>query len=452
MIVTSFAGNSVVLKAIETNLVVNGKNSKVFDIVQVDGTEGYSGTKGQDFDVLLKNDTHAPISIHWHGLILPNNQDGVAFVTQLPIPPGSAQHYYFPLVQSGTYWMHSHFKFHEQQLMSAPLIIQDPQDAYKNLKNITIMLEDFSFTNPEKIFANLKKSAMNMKMMNQSMKADLNDVKYDAYLANRHAINDPQIIKVIPGEKVRLRIINASSATNYWILTDRLQGTLIAVDGQDIIPIKDNKFPIAIAQRLDVLISIPYGQNTYPILAQVEGTKNQSGILLVTPAASLTKPSPLAQHAIEAINDAQEMRMHALHPFSNKPVTKVLNYSLEGNMQKYIWTMNNEIWSHVKPLTIKKGDRVEMVFINNSAMAHPMHFHGHTFQVIEIDGKILQNGPLRDTILVLPHSTKKIIFDANNPGIWPLHCHLLYHQQAGMMTTTNYQSYPEPYFYRDLLK
>jgi len=120
-------------------------------------------------------------------------------------------------------------------------------------------------------------------------------------------------------------------------------------------------------------------------------------------------------------------------------------------MKNYIWKINNEVWPRIKPLTITKGDRVEMVFRNDTNMAHPMHFHGHVFQVSEIDGKALANGPLRDTILVLPHSTKKIIFDANNPGIWMLHCHVLYHMKAGMMTTTNYVGYPEPKYYQALI-
>lgn len=439
--------NPITLKVIQTSLVVNNKPAPVFDIVQNDGTRGFTGTKGQEFNIVLKNTTSVPISIHWHGLILPNNQDGVAYVTQLPIPPGGSYHYHFPLLQAGTYWMHSHYRYYEQELMAAPLIIQDPTDPYSEYKNIIIMLQDFSFTNPEKILTNLKTNATQKMNRNMSMQHDLNDVTYDAFLANRRTITNPEIIKVTSGEKIRLRIINASAATNYWIRTGNLEGTLIAVDGQNIKPLKDNSFPLAIAQRADILVTIPKQKDSYPILAQVEGTKKQSGIVLVTAKTPIKIPTELAAENASALNDQQELQLHSLRPLSSKPITKVLHYSLTGNMQKYIWMINNEVWPHVKPLTIKKGDRVAMVFTNNSNMSHPMHFHGHIFQVTNIDNKPIIDGPLRDTILVLPHSSKTVVFDALNPGIWPMHCHVLYHQLAGMMTTINYQDYPLPSYY-----
>jgi len=443
----------VVLRTIQTTIEVDGKKANVYDIVQENGHEGYLGFYGKNFDVIMKNETNVPISIHWHGLILPNNQDGVAYVTQLPIPPGKSQHYHFPLVQHGTFWMHSHYKLYEQQLQAAPLIIADPNSPYADYKNIVVMLQDFSFTNPETIYENLKKAAKNSKPMKMdiAMKPDLNDVTYDAYLANRHTISDPKVFQVTPGEKVRLRIINASAATNYWIHTGELTGKLIAADGNHIKPIKGDNFQIAIAQRLDILVTIPNKKGTYPILAQVEGTKKISGILLVTPDTKVTLPAKLAVTNAPAINDEQEKLLHALNPPATKAVTRTLNYSLEGDMRNYVWTINKEIWPHVTPFKIKKGDHVAMVFTNNSGMSHPMHLHGHVFQVTAVDGIPLQDGPMRDTILVMPHSTKTIEFDANNPGIWPMHCHVLYHMEAGMMTTTNYENYPAPDFYTKLI-
>ena len=110
-------------------------------------------------------------------------------------------------------------------------------------------------------------------------------------------------------------------------------------------------------------------------------------------------------------------------------------------MEKYIWLINGKAWPNNAPLVIKKGERVELHFINKTAMSHPMHLHGHVFQIKNING-IPFEGTMRDTILVLPYSTVKVHFDADNPGIWPLHCHNLYHQYAGMMTTLNYEGYP----------
>lgn len=439
----------ITLKAIEETLIVNGKKSKVFDIVQPNGTKGFVGIKGEYFNVTLKNETTVPISIHWHGLILPNDQDGVPYVTQLPIEPGKSHHYYFKLLQAGTFWMHSHFKLHEQSLMTAPLILKDSHEIYKSDKEITIMLQGFSFKDPEKIFYALQHKKM--KMSSMSTKPDLNDIIFDAVLANRRTLKNPDIFKVNPNEKIRLRIINGSTASNFWIDTGKLQAKAIAIDGNNIVPISNNRFELAIAQRIDLEVTIPPSGGFFPILAQIEGTKQQTGIVLITPGSKMFSLSEQSNIQAPALDNSQEYKIHPLQSYSNKTINTSLTYKLSGDMKNYIWKINDEIWPHITPYKIKKGDRVEMVFTNESNMAHPMHFHGHVFQVTEINGKKLSNGPMRDTILVLPHSTQKIIFDAENPGIWMTHCHVLYHMLAGMMTTTNYVDYPEPTYYRDLI-
>lgn len=445
---------SVTLKAVEQTLVVNGKKKKVFNIVQPDGTEGYVGNKGDHFRVHLVNKTSVPISIHWHGIILPNDQDGVPYVTQLPIPPGKSHDYDYPLLQAGTYWMHSHFKFHEQNLMSAPLILKDKFDQYSKDKDVVVMFQDFTFKDPEKIFYDLQhQEKMLMHHMGEKMSAtqNLNDVKYDALLANRRTLQHPQIVRVKPGEKVRLRLINSSSASNFWIYTGKLEGMAIAADGNDIDPIKNTQFQIAVAQRLDVEVTIPETGGAFPILGQVEGTDMQAGIVLATAGATMPRLSEKADKIAPALDNSAEYDMHPLHGLDPRPFDSVLNYSLSGDMQKYVWKINDQVWPRIKPYKIKQGDRVQMVFTNNTGMAHPMHFHGHVFQVVEMNGKELKNGPMRDTILVLPHTTQKIVFDADNPGIWMTHCHVLYHMAAGMMTTTNYADYPEPKFYEELI-
>lgn len=440
-----------ILNAVEENLTVNGKTTRVFNILQPNKAEGYVGFKGDFFDIVLNNKTSVPISIHWHGIILPNNQDGVPYVTQLPIQPGQSHHYYFKIKQAGTFWMHSHYKFHEQNLMTAPLTFKDKHDTYASDKEVTVMLQGFSFTKPEKIFYNLQHKKM-MPMLNSAKKPDLNDVNFDAYLANRRTLDNPQVVYVKPNEKIRLRLINGSTATNFWVLTGKLTGKAISVDGNNIVPIQNTRFQLAVAQRLDLEVTVPKSGGVFPILAQVEGEKNQTGIILATKNATIPQLSQQAATVVPALNDQQEQQLHSLQPLSPKPIKTTLNYKLTGDMQRYVWKINDEIWPHIKPLKVTKGERVEMVFKNDTNMAHPMHLHGHVFQVSEINGNKLDNGPIRDTILVLPHSTKKIIFDADNPGIWMMHCHVLYHMAAGMMTTTNYYGYPEPSYYQQLIQ
>lgn len=470
-----------ILQVVEQTLVVDGKASRVFNVVQPNGVEGYVGEKGHNFNVLVENKTTVPLTLHWHGLIDPNADDGVPYVTQLPIQPGGEYYYNFKLLQAGTFWLHSHYQLQEQKLMAAPLIIKDPKDPYNNDPNVVMMLQDFSFKNPAQIFQQLQKklpqtagSDMRLKqhdlaqmsamqtatamtgMLPDDMKTmsgpDLNDVHYDALLTNRHTLLQPQIIAVTPGETVRLRIINGASGTNFWIDTGKLPGTVIAADGASVKPYQNTRFQIAIAQRLDILVTIPKQSGAFPILAQGEGTRMQTGLILATTKAPIPKLSETAEHTAPALNYIQDLRLKALHPLVEKPIANVLTYTLEGNMQSYIWAINGQVWPKVTPLTIKAGQRVEMVLINKTGMAHPMHLHGHVFEIVAIDHSTISDGAMRDTILVLPHSTVKVIFNANNPGIWMLHCHVLYHQAGGMMTTVNYVGYPEPAFYQRLLK
>jgi FtsP/CotA-like multicopper oxidase with cupredoxin domain len=186
-----------------------------------------------------------PLSIHWHGIILPNGQDGVPYVTQPPIKPGERRLYDFPLVQAGTYWMHSHFGLQEQLMLTAPLIIRE-SPAGPEMKDVVIMLNDFTTREPSAILADLRRrprpamkmGGAGMKMdggkmksgagMKMPMKADLTDVQYDALLANRRPLSDPEVVQVTSGEVVRLRIINMTSASNLFLSTGRLAAVAIA--------------------------------------------------------------------------------------------------------------------------------------------------------------------------------------------------------------------------------
>ncbi|KTD61101.1 multicopper oxidase family protein [Legionella spiritensis] len=451
----------VILKVVEQPITVNGRKKTVYNIVQPDGTEGYRGKKGDDFNILLKNATNKVICIHWHGLILPNDQDGVPYVTQLPLQPGEVYPYRFKLVQSGSYWMHSHLKLWEQDLMSAPLIIDDPAEpAPKGEKEVVVMLQDFTFKDPADVLAELKKpkKMAAQQTVDAAKKAptkspDFSDVQYDAYLTNRKTLQNPEIVRVKPGQKVRLRLIDASAATNFWVDIGKLKGIIIAADGSNVEPVKDrNLFQIGVGQRLDVVVTIPEKGGAFPILAKPEGTKQQTGLILATNGSMIPRLKETVAVAAPAFNNDQEALLHSRNPLAKKPVDITLNYSLGGTMSPYVWTLNNEVWPLINPLKIAKGDRVEMVFTNNTRMAHPMHYHGHVFQITEVNGNKLENGPLRDTAMVLPHQTVKVQFDADNPGIWIMHCHILYHLLTGMATTINYKNVTEPGFYKQLLQ
>ena len=242
------------INATTRTLDINGKAAKVLGLLQPDGTQGMEAVVGRDFRVTLDNKLTVPTAIHWHGLHPPNNEDGVPGVTQLPLTPNSSDFYNFPVQPAGTHWMHSHQGLQEAFLLAAPMIVHDPADEKRSEQEIVVMLSDFSFTPPKEVFANLRKqskgsmgsgtgqpaampaakTAMNM----MPDKPDANDVNYDAYLANDRTLNDPEVVKVEKGGRVRLRIINGSSGTNFFIDLGSLTGELIATDGMPVKPIR----------------------------------------------------------------------------------------------------------------------------------------------------------------------------------------------------------------------
>jgi FtsP/CotA-like multicopper oxidase with cupredoxin domain len=267
---------------------------------------------------------------------------------------------------------------------------------------------------------------------------DLNDVKYDAFLANDRTLADPEVIRVRTGGTVLLRIINSSSMSAYHIDLGALNGELIAVDGFRVQPVLGRRFPLAVAQRLDIRIQMPRTPASHPVLAILEGERNQSGVILQAGNARVRRLPALAAMPSPALTLDLERRLRATEPLTPRKADRVHQLNLTGNMQGYVWSINNVAWNKdIPPLPIAKGERVELVFENQTPMPHPMHLHGHTFQVVEIDGARLQ-GARRDSVLVTPKARVVVAFDADNPGWWALHCHLLYHQAAGMFTTLRY--------------
>jgi FtsP/CotA-like multicopper oxidase with cupredoxin domain len=465
-----------ILRLERRNIEVNGKAASVYGIRQPNGGVGLTTEVGKPFRVRVENGIEEPSLIHWHGLTPPWREDGVPGISGPPIPPGGSADYDFPLRFGGTFWMHSHEGLQEQLLMAAPLIIHDERDR-ADQQEVVVMLADFSFTPPQQIFENLKKSgsmagmaamadagaALSQKMGGAGMKMgaapapkmamggmkmggsaaaapgpDLNDVKYDAFLANDRTLADPEIIKVEPGGRVLLRIINSSAMSAYHIGLGALEGELIAVDGFAIEPIRGGKFPAAVAQRLDIRLELPPGPGAYPILAQLEGERRQTGIVLVAGGAPVARIPDAAEAPSAPLNLDLERGLRAKKPLAERKADRVHTLNLTGEMTGYVWSINNVPWNKdVAPLSVAEGERVELVFVNQTPMPHPMHLHGHEFQVVEIDGERFP-GAVRDTILVTPKRRVVVAFDASNPGWWAIHCHLLYHLDAGMFTTIKY--------------
>ena len=445
-----------VLRLERRAIEVNDKPSSVFGISQPNGASGIVTRSGALFRVRVENNIGEPSLIHWHGLTPPWQQDGVPGVSGPPIAAGGSADYDFPLRFGGTFWMHSHQGLQEQLLMAAPLIIHDRRDR-PDEQEVVLMLADFSFTPPEEIFAALKKGSKmpamaatplggsagmdgtkSAGMSMASAKPDLNDVKYDAFLANDRTLGDPEVVKVEPGGRVLLRIINSSSMSAFHVDLGELAGELIAVDGFEVVPISAKRFPIAVAQRLDIRLAIPGAAASYPVLAVLEGDNKQTGIVLRAGNAPVARLSGTVAMASSALTLDLERRLRAVAPLVARKADRQHTLNLTGNMASYSWSLNNVSWTkETPPLPIAKGERVELLFVNQTQMPHPMHLHGHEFQVVEINGERF-SGAVRDTVLVPPGHRVVVAFDANNPGLWALHCHLLYHLDAGMFTTLRY--------------
>ena len=464
----------------ETRILdVNGRAARVFGLTGPDGRPGLRLTAGERFRVDLANETGGRTLVHWHGQLPPWMQDGFPWPQTPPIADGAVQAYDYPPI-SGTYWMHSHHDMQEQNLLTAPLIVDDAATPREDRQDIVLMLHDFTFRSPDEVLAGLTGSsvadahasalrtegagggdagrarsagmAMPAKMNTSNAPApamkgmdmtggamtgmDLNDVQYDAFLANDRTLRDPEIVRVDRGGRVRLRIINGAASSQFWIDLGDLTGRVVATDGHAVQPAPGKLFPIAMAQRLDILIDLP-AAGAFPVLARLEGSVRQTGIILASKGAHVSRMADGTQTA-PAVDNSLEARLAAVKPLSARAPDVVHSIALGGAMKPYAWSLNGEFWPHVTPLMLSKGQRVEVELVNPTMMAHPIHLHGHVFQVVAIDGRTL-NGAMRDTVLVSPGGRVRFAFDADNPGRWALHCHNLYHMETGMMTEFRYQ-------------
>lgn len=443
------------LRATMRSLEVNGKAASLMGLERANGKQGLSLDVDQPFVVLLENKLPAPTAIHWHGLHPPNNQDGVPGLTQPIVAPNGSYQYNFPTQPSGTHWMHSHQGMQEAFLLSAPLIVHDASEKVDE-QEVILFLGDFSFTSPTEIFAKLRKPSAQTMAMRGNMtsgkaanamandKPDVNDVNYDAYLINDRTLADPEVVRVEESGRVRLRMINGSSGTNFFVSLGDLNGELIATDGMRVNPVRGSRFPLAIAQRIDVRVQLPH-QGAFPILALRENATDQAGIILATPGAAVKKLKPQNTTPVGLLTLDLESRLVAAKPLPATPIDQSYDLRLQGNMARYEWPINGVVFDVKHPrdqkaqVRVKRGQRIAVKFINETGMSHPMHLHGHTFQVIDINGKSL-NGALRDTVLVPPKTSVTVAFDANNPGTWYLHCHIMWHLAAGMAILVQYEA------------
>jgi multicopper oxidase len=404
---------------------------------------------GDELAVTVSNRLNHPTSVHWHGIALRNDMDGAEPATP-NINAGADFTYRFSSPHPGTYWAHPHTGLDEDFGLYLPVIIDDPTEPGRYDTEWIVVLDDWTDgigKTPQQLYDDLtgkgKPAADNMAGMSgmamsgvgksDLLGGDAGDINYPYYLINGRIPAAPTTFTAKPGQRIRIRIINAGSDTAFRVALAGHPMTVTHTDGYPVQPTEVDALLMGMGERYDVIVTA--GDGVFPLVAIAEGKNSLARAILSTGAG--TAPDPGFQPA-ELNGRLGTVDVFAATPAddlgSAKPDT-TLNAELSGGMAKYDWKINGHTFADRQPLPIRQGQRASLTFNNTTTMWHPMHLHGHTFQVIKPDGS---PGPRKDTVIVLPKQKVSVTLVADNPGIWMLHCHNTYHQEAGMMTTLDY--------------
>lgn len=457
-------------------------------------------TEGDTAEIYVHNEMMMETSIHWHGLILPNRYDGVSYLTTTPILAGQTHLFKFPLVQHGTYWYHSHTMTQEQSGLYGAFIIHERKP--QALKEYTLLLSDWTDENPEQVqrrlhnasdwyairkgstqdyLAALKTGHLKTKLTNEWKRMtamDVSDVYYDRFFSNGQPENAAPQFK--SGEQVRLRVINGSASTYFWLGWAGGKLKVVANDGEDVQPVEVDRMIVGVAETYDVVVTIP-ADGSYEFLATPEDRTKYTSLWLGSDSKHPAKKLPKLNYfegmnmmngmmdmhgnmqemaGMKMTNQVMDMNtvmyrelgegeppvtlnygmLKAVHP-TTLPAgpTKVLNFELTGNMNRYVWSINNKTVSESDKILIKQGENVRIILYNNTMMRHPMHLHGHYFRVLNGQGNY---APLKNTLDIMPMERDTIEFRATESGDWFFHCHILYHMMSGMGRIFSYENSP----------
>ena len=482
-----------------TDTVVNytGKN---VDAIAVNGTipgPALYFTEGDTAEIHVHNEMMMESSVHWHGIILPNKYDGVSYLTTPPIKPMQTWVATFPIVQNGTYWYHSHTMLQEQSGQYGAFIIHKKQPD--TLKEYTVLLSDWTNDKPEQVqrrlhnatdwyaikkrsvqdyAAAIKQKQFGTKLTNERKRMlamDVSDVYYDRFFANGRPQDERPRFK--PGDKVHLRIINGSSSTYFWITWSGGKLTVVANDGKDVEPVPVDRFIVGTAETYDAIVTIPEKGGSYELLATSEDRTGSASVWLGEGEKTKARPLPRLDYfegmkmmngMMKANGDMNDMGMQMTHQVMDmnavmykesigrtlnygmlrapekttlpEAPVKLLRFNLTGNMNRYVWTIDNKAVSETDRILIHKGENVRIILYNGTMMRHPMHLHGHFFRLLNGQGDY---APLKNTVDIMPMETDTLEFAATESGDWFFHCHILYHMMSGMGRIFHYADSPE---------
>ncbi|CCK25810.1 putative multicopper oxidase [Streptomyces davaonensis JCM 4913] len=420
-------------------------------------------------------------SIHWHGIALRNDMDGVPPATQSAVRAGSTFTYRFVTDAPGTYFFHPHVGVQLDRALYAPLIVEDPREPLSYDDEWVVVLDDWVdgvTGTPDEVFAELKQGMGGMDMGGDSgsgmeghdmhgmgdmsdaasssasaspdgmssrfmlmgaesdlLGGDAGDVKYPYHLVNGRVPTDPAVYTGKPGRRVRLRIINAGGDTAYRVALGGHQLTITHTDGFPVVHQQADALLIGMGERYDVLVTL--GDGVFPLVALAEG-KNASGMALVRTSSGSAPSATVRPKELDGtVMTASRLRAADDARLKSAKTDVTHQVRLTGGMMRYDWAINGKAFDmadlDASPLLVEEGQRVRLDFVNDTTMWHPMHLHGHTYQLGD-------TGPRKDTAIVLPKKKLSVFFDADNPGQWMLHCHNAYHGEAGMMALVAYRA------------
>jgi len=390
--------------------------------------------RGDRVRVRLINKLPQPTSIHWHGIRIVNAMDGVAGLTQDPVPPGATFEYDFVVPDTGTYWYHAHNRSWEQVArgLYGALIVDEETQIFDRAHDFTMMMDDWR----------LKRNGT----LDVASLGDFMDWTHGGRLGNWLTVNGHSLpdFSLVAGEVYRIRLINASNARIFAIDPNKIGAKIIGYDGQMLAePELPSYAPLLLgpAQRVDLLLH-PQKAGTIE-MEEVSGREpfpfaklqvaTAKGAQLSAPSlvkSQLPEPDLKNARMIPLIMEGGAMGRRGKIVYQGKELT-------EGDFRrtKQVWAFNGIANLAEQPFfKIQQGETVIVDTDNQTAFPHAMHVHGHHFQVIERNQSTLIDKPWRDTFLVDEGHRVKIAFVADNPGKWLLHCHMLEHAAAGMQT------------------
>ena len=400
-------------------------------------------TAGEVVRATLVNRLPAETTLHWHGIALRNDADGAPHLTQPPVAPGAEFTYEFTAASPGTYWLHPHAGAQLDRGLYAVLLVDDPQETLAYDDEWTVVLDDWLdgvAGTPDSVLAKLQDAGAGHGEQGGEGSSEVlggpgGDVAHPHYLLNGRLPASPETFRARPGSRVRLRLVNASGDTAFRVALGGHRMTVTHTDGFPVQPVETDALLLGMGERYDVVVTLDDG--VFPLVALAEGKKGAAFGLVRTGAGSApppkVRPATLKGHLVgyDELAPAEAVRLDDRKP------DQVIRMELTGGTTSYSWGFNGRPLTHDKLaehlVPIHAGERIQLDLVNSAHMWHPVHLHGHTFAVGS------SSGPRKDTVNVLVEDSLSVLFEADNPGLWVLHCHNIYHAESGMTAAFGYR-------------